>query len=171
MKIRFGLLTFIPSLALGQAPAFQTFDLGHVVEQAEAIKAARAQRELLEAQAAAERARIAREQEVAQRIEAPPPIAAQAESVSESDVRFLKFLSQDDACQQLYKSDVERMKCINQLKISDPDYARTWVEITIPGVETEQTHTRRVQLFALYKQTRPPASTKPNVADDPARPR
>jgi hypothetical protein len=61
-------------------------------------------------------------------------------------------------------------KRINQLKISDLDYARTWVEINTPGIESEQTHSRRVQLFALYKQTQSPASTKPNVADESGAP-
>lgn len=127
------------------AQVYQPLDLGHIYQQAEQIKALRAQQELMAAEAEASRQRTAERQERQERRE-----DAVAESQSASDVRFLKFIDQANACQRVYTTEADRSTCIDKLKLTDPDFAKTWIEAMTPGAESPELHAHRAQLLKTY---------------------
>lgn len=151
-KALISLLLLVPCVASAQN--FQTLDYGRIVEQAENAKTLRAQQELMREQAETERRQQAllRAQTAEMQQPAPtqPPISAEDQKAS--DIRFLKFLNQAGACQHLYSSSTEQSACMDKLKVSDPDFARTWAEAMTPGVESPALHAHRVELYKSYMQ-------------------
>lgn len=145
MKRLLAVLCFSPLAAVSQV--YQPPDLGKVMQQAEEIRALRAETDLAAARAAEIRERTAREEERRARQDRP---ASESESINASDIRFLKFLNQTTACQRVYPTEEERSVCIEKLKITDPDFARTWAEAMTPGAETPELHMHRAELLKTF---------------------
>jgi hypothetical protein len=169
MKGLWRLLFVLPLPAIGQV--YHPLDLGQLYEHAEQIKSLEAQRELLEAKAAATRERTEQERARSER-ESPrspnaPPVTT--EDAHASDVRFVKFLNQIGACDKVYSTVQEQSLCIEKLKLSDPDFARTWVEATTAGIESPELHAHRAELVKGYLASQQSFAGKPQSAGNPDR--
>lgn len=90
MKTAWLATLFLPVTVMAQV--YQPLDLGSIVQQAAQIKAIRAQQELLEAQAAAERQRTEERERKSERAVAATQ-RGEKEDQDASDLRFLKFVA------------------------------------------------------------------------------